>query len=90
MEGSGLGLPTLKIANASSASLDKAIIYLEEHTASQSDSAAVDHVLLVRKIDRHIVPIALAAYTLQFLDKLYVLHLLSSLLSPTPRAGTAT
>ncbi|KAJ7337498.1 putative MFS transporter [Mycena albidolilacea] len=70
MEDSGLGLPTLKIANASSASLDKAILYLEEHTTSQSDSAAVDHVLLVRNIDRHIVPIALAAYTLQFLDKL--------------------
>jgi hypothetical protein len=64
------GLPTLKIANASSASLDKAILYLDEHADSQSDSTAVDHALLVRKIDRHIVPIALVAYTLQFLDKL--------------------
>ncbi|KAF7366791.1 MFS domain-containing protein [Mycena sanguinolenta] len=69
-EEAGFGLPGLKIANASSASLDKAIVYLEEHAASQSDTATVDHVLLVRKIDRHIVPIALAAYTLQFLDKL--------------------
>ncbi|KAJ6464014.1 major facilitator superfamily domain-containing protein [Mycena sanguinolenta] len=69
-EETGFELPSLKIANASSASLDKAIVYLEKHAASQSDTAAVDHVLLVRKIDRHIVPIALAAYTLQFLDKL--------------------
>ncbi|KAJ6588223.1 putative MFS transporter [Mycena capillaripes] len=64
------GLPALKTANASSASLDKAILYLEKHADSQSDSTVVDHALLVRKIDRHIVPIALAAYTLQFLDKL--------------------
>ncbi|KAF7366961.1 MFS domain-containing protein [Mycena sanguinolenta] len=64
------GLPGLKIANASSASLDKAIVYLEKHAASQSDTATVDHALLVRKIDRHIAPIALAAYTLQLLDKL--------------------
>ncbi|KAJ7857017.1 major facilitator superfamily domain-containing protein [Mycena leptocephala] len=53
------GLPTLKIANASSASLDKAILYLDEHADSQSDSTAVDHALLVRKIDRHIVPLRL-------------------------------
>lgn len=74
------GLPALKTANASSASLDKAILYLEKHADSQSDSTAVDHALLVRKIDRHIVPIALAAYTLQFLDKLCVL---SSATSPS-------
>ncbi|KAJ7151351.1 putative MFS transporter [Mycena crocata] len=64
------GLPTLKTSNGSSASLDKAIVYLEAHSESQSDTNDVDHALLVRKIDRHIVPIALAAYTLQFLDKL--------------------
>ncbi|KAF8208103.1 putative MFS transporter [Mycena galopus ATCC 62051] len=69
-EEAGFELRTLKIANASSESLDKAIVYLEEHPASKSDTPEVDHVLLVRKIDRHIVPIALATYTLQFLDKL--------------------
>ncbi|KAJ6452726.1 major facilitator superfamily domain-containing protein [Mycena vitilis] len=61
---------TFKVANASATSLDKAIQYLDGHADSQSDSTPVDHALLVRKIDRHIVPIALAAYTLQFLDKL--------------------
>ncbi|KAJ6565458.1 putative MFS transporter [Mycena vulgaris] len=48
------GLPVLKTANTSSASLDKAIVYLDQHADSQSDSDAVDHALLVRKIDRHI------------------------------------
>ncbi|KAJ7170339.1 major facilitator superfamily domain-containing protein [Mycena crocata] len=64
------GLSTLKPSNGSSATLDKAIVYLEAHSESQSDTNDVDHALLVRKIDRHMVPIALAAYTLQFLDKL--------------------
>ncbi|KAJ7030617.1 major facilitator superfamily domain-containing protein [Mycena alexandri] len=67
---SAFALGNLKTANGSSQSLDKAFVYLEEHSASQSDASEVDHALLVRKIDRHIVPIALAAYTLQFLDKL--------------------
>ncbi|KAJ7704497.1 major facilitator superfamily domain-containing protein [Mycena rosella] len=66
----GSGLAALKTANTSSASLDKAIVYLEQHADSKSDEGEVDHARLVRKIDRHIVPIALAAYTLQFLDKL--------------------
>ncbi|KAF7329664.1 MFS domain-containing protein [Mycena kentingensis (nom. inval.)] len=58
-------------AKASSrTSLDRAIVYLEAHRAEADTEAAVDHALLVRKIDRHIVPIALLAYTLQFLDKL--------------------
>ncbi|KAJ7507107.1 major facilitator superfamily domain-containing protein [Mycena galericulata] len=59
-----------KTVNSSSASLDKAIVYLEQHSETQSEEVTVDHARLVRKIDRHIVPIALAAYTLQFLDKL--------------------
>ncbi|KAJ7052717.1 allantoate permease [Mycena amicta] len=62
--------PTLKSAQASSASLDRAIVYLEMHQDGQQGEATVDHAQLVRKIDRHIVPIALVAYTLQFLDKL--------------------
>ncbi|KAJ7672495.1 major facilitator superfamily domain-containing protein [Mycena polygramma] len=60
----------LAAANSSSTSLDKAIVYLEKQSETASDEeAAAAHVRLVRKIDRHIVPIALAAYTLQFLDK---------------------
>ncbi|KAJ7764623.1 major facilitator superfamily domain-containing protein [Mycena maculata] len=66
----GSGLPALKTVNVSSASLDRAIVYLKKHPDARSNSTEVDHTLLVRKIDRHIVPIALAAYTLQFLDKL--------------------
>ncbi|KAF7293058.1 MFS domain-containing protein [Mycena indigotica] len=54
----------------SSASLDRAITYLEQQPDSQTIHASVDHTQLVRRIDRHIVPIALAIYTLQVLDKL--------------------
>ncbi|KAJ7439499.1 major facilitator superfamily domain-containing protein [Mycena latifolia] len=65
----GFALPTVAAATESSVSLDKAIVYIEEHGDSQSNTE-VDQARLLRKIDRHIIPIALTAYTLQFLDKL--------------------
>ncbi|KAJ6625090.1 major facilitator superfamily domain-containing protein [Mycena sp. CBHHK59/15] len=65
---SGLQVPTLKTLNASSASLDEAIVYLQ-NTDIQKDGSEAEDARLLRKIDRRIVPIALAIYTLQFLDK---------------------
>ncbi|KAF7319591.1 MFS domain-containing protein [Mycena chlorophos] len=62
--------PILDSAKASTTSLDGAIVYLEAHPDGQEGEVAVDRARLLRKIDLHIVPIALAAYTLQFLDKL--------------------
>ncbi|KAF7324125.1 MFS domain-containing protein [Mycena kentingensis (nom. inval.)] len=59
---------------ASSTSLDDAIRYLktipETISTDTEKDGMVNHAELVRKIDRHIVPIALVAYTLQALDKL--------------------
>ncbi|KAJ7704498.1 putative MFS transporter [Mycena rosella] len=68
--GTGSALPPTTV-DGSSFSLDKAIVYLENHANSQSDATEgeIDQARLLRKIDLHIVPIALAAYTLQFLDK---------------------
>ncbi|KAJ7056873.1 major facilitator superfamily domain-containing protein [Mycena amicta] len=61
--------PTLQSGKISSASLDRAIIYVKTHE-TRTGEAMVDHAQLVRKIDRHIVPLALVIYTLQALDKL--------------------
>ncbi|KAJ7439500.1 allantoate permease [Mycena latifolia] len=64
----GFTLPTVVAAHESSASLDKAIVYLEEHADRQD--VEVNHARLLRKIDRHIAPIAFTAFILQSLDKL--------------------
>ncbi|KAJ7218772.1 major facilitator superfamily domain-containing protein [Mycena rebaudengoi] len=65
----GSGLPRVAKANASSTSLDKAIVYLQE-TGIESDAREVQSARLLRKIDWRIGPIALMVYTLQALDKL--------------------
>ncbi|KAJ7486963.1 major facilitator superfamily domain-containing protein [Mycena latifolia] len=59
----------LKASNASSASLDKAILYVQQ-TEVEADATDVEAATLLRKIDRRIIPLACAAYMLQFLDKL--------------------
>ncbi|KAF7293049.1 MFS domain-containing protein [Mycena indigotica] len=68
-EKTGHTLPALQSVQGSFTSLDLAIVYLESHPGSPAGETTVDQAQLVRKIDRHIVPIALAAFTLQFLDK---------------------
>ncbi|KAJ7291437.1 major facilitator superfamily domain-containing protein [Mycena rebaudengoi] len=54
----GSGLPRVAKANASSTSLDKAIVYLQE-TGIESDAREVQSARLLRKIDWRIGPIAL-------------------------------
>jgi MFS family permease len=54
--------------NASSTSLDRAAVYLYNHAQSSSDGS-VNAKELLWKIDRRIIPIAGACYTMQFIDK---------------------
>lgn len=52
--------------------LDKAYLYMKGHEGEGADDVDVDLVKLRRKIDWRIVPIMLAAYTMQFVDKVMI------------------
>ena len=52
--------------------LDKAYLYMKGHEGEGADEVDVDLVKLRRKIDWRIVPIMLAAYTMQFVDKVMI------------------
>ncbi|KAJ7486956.1 major facilitator superfamily domain-containing protein [Mycena latifolia] len=52
---------SLKTSNASSASLDQAILYVQ-HTEVDSEASDVEAATLLRKIDRRIIPLAFAVY----------------------------
>lgn len=61
-------LEKIEHPNVSSASLDKAAVYL--HRAQISGEGAVNSRELLWKIDRMIIPIAFVCYTMQFMDKI--------------------
>ena len=52
--------------------LDKAYLYMKGHEGEGADDVDIDLVKLRRKIDWRIVPIMLAAYTMQFVDKVMI------------------
>lgn len=52
--------------------LDEAYLYMKGHKGEGADDVDVDLVKLRRKIDWRIVPIMLAAYTMQFVDKVMI------------------
>lgn len=52
--------------------LDKAYLYMKGHEGEGAEEVGVDLVKLRRKIDWRIVPIMLAAYTMQFVDKVMI------------------
>ncbi|KAJ7182307.1 major facilitator superfamily domain-containing protein [Mycena crocata] len=65
-------LQSLPRVNTSSASLDKAFVYAQHAETAASGAHETETRLLLRKIDRRIVPIAFAAYFLQSIDKLNI------------------
>ena len=52
--------------------LDEAYLYMKGHEGEGADDVDVDLAKLRRKIDWRIVPIMLAAYTMQFVDKVMI------------------
>ena len=55
-------------SNASSTSLDKAAVYLHNH-GQLLDEGSVHVDALLHKVDWRILPLALACYAAQFIDK---------------------
>jgi hypothetical protein len=64
--------------NASSTSLDKAAVYLHNH-GQLPDEKSVRVSALLHKVDWRILPLALACYAAQFIDKVNL-----NVRSPTP------